>query len=259
MPWRLVLAIATASMIPSAGMPQPLSQEQVQSDISTREISIQSNFSGIKIVLFGAIDFTRVPFPAAGSYDVIMVVRGPEQPVVVREKERMAGIWINGESETFPSVPGFYSVLSSRPLRAIATEETLKTLGVGFSALDFGIKDADAAADAKFRSALIELKGRKKLFQESDNAVKFVGRSLFRGSVELPANVPIGRYATHVFLFREGQLISQDESPIYVYKAGFERIVYLLAFRYPFIYGLLAVTLAALAGLAAWAWFRRRE
>ena len=28
--------------------------EQVQSDISTREISIQSNFTGIEIVLFGS-------------------------------------------------------------------------------------------------------------------------------------------------------------------------------------------------------------
>jgi hypothetical protein len=37
--------------------------EQVQSDISTREISIQSNFTGIEIVLFGAVDFSRAPSP----------------------------------------------------------------------------------------------------------------------------------------------------------------------------------------------------
>ncbi len=40
-------------------------------------------------------------------------------------------------------------------------------------------------------------------------------------------------------------------------KAGFERTIYLLAFRHPFIYGLLAVLVAVLAGLAGWYAFRR--
>ena len=57
--------------------------------------------------------------------------------MVVRRKERVAGIWVNGAGETFPSVPGFYAVLASRPFRAITTEETLKTLGIGFANLDF--------------------------------------------------------------------------------------------------------------------------
>jgi hypothetical protein len=40
--------------------------EQVHSDISTREISIQSNFTGVEIVLFGSIDFSRTAAPDEG-------------------------------------------------------------------------------------------------------------------------------------------------------------------------------------------------
>jgi hypothetical protein len=42
-----------------------------------------------------------------------------------------------------------------------------------------------------------------------------------------------------------------------VNKVGFERLIYLLAFRHPFLYGLLAVVMAVLAGLIGWVVFRR--
>ena len=53
------------------------------------------------------------------------------------------------------------------------------------------------------------------------------------------------------------QVVSKNQSTLEVNKAGFERAVYLLAFHHPLLYGLLAVLLAMLAGLAGWAAFRR--
>jgi len=255
---RALLLAAAASILCAqfAGAEAPR-QEQVQSDISTREISIQSNFTGIDIVLFGAIDFSRMPAPDEGPYDVIMVVKGPNQPLVVRRKERVAGLWMNGDSERFSTVPGFYAVLSSRPFRAVASEETLQSLGIGLANVDFGKSDVGKEPGNEFRAALIRLRQDRDLFQESDDGVSFLGRSLFRGSVELPVNVPIGRYSTQVFLFRDGTLLSESNSSLQVEKVGFERLVYLLAFRHPFLYGLLAVSIAVAAGLIAWAFYRR--
>ena len=241
----------------AAAADEPTHPEQVQSDVSTREISIQSNFTGIEIVLFGSIDFSHAPSPDDTPYDVIMVVRGPDQPVVARRKERVAGLWVNGAAENFPSVPGFYAVLGSRPFRAIAPEAMLKTLGIGLSDLEFGISaQAQPPGDA-FRSAMVRLRQEHRLFQESDDAISFIGRSLFRGSVDLPVNVPIGRYTSEVYLFRDGTMLSKSATTLQVHKVGFERLVYLLAFRYPFIYGLVAVVIAMVAGAAAWAVFRR--
>jgi uncharacterized protein (TIGR02186 family) len=255
-----VLAFLFASLLLSLGLTAAAEEQRpevVQSDISMREISIQSNFTGVEIVLFGSIDFSKAPAPDEKPYDVIMVVRGPDRPLVIRRKERIAGLWMNGDSKTFSAVPDFYAVLASRPFRAIASEEMLKPLGIGFANLDYGKTVEGDNTDDEFRANLIRLQQEHRLFQESDDAIGFIGRSLFRGSVDLPVNVPIGRYTTQVFLFRDGKLLSQSQSSLQVHKVGLERVVYMLAYRYPLTYGLLAVLIAMSAGLLAWTAFRR--
>ena len=257
---RHVLTFLFASLLLSVGLTAAAEEQRpevVQSDISMREISIQSNFTGVEIVLFGSIDFSKAPAPDEKPYDVIMVVRGPDRPLVVRRKERIAGLWMNGDSKTFSAVPDFYAVLASRPFRAIASEETLKPLWIGFANLDYGKTVEGDNTDDEFRANLIRLQQERRLFQESDDAIGFIGRSLFRGSVDLPVNVPIGRYTTQVFLFRDGKLLSQSQSSLQVHKVGLERVVYMLAYRYPLTYGLLAVLIAMSAGLLAWTAFRR--
>jgi Putative transmembrane protein (Alph_Pro_TM) len=301
---RNALALALAALLFLPGLRAVAADaprsEQVQSDISNRDISIQSNFTGIEIVLFGAIDFSRGPSPEGKPYDVIMVIRGPNRPMVVRRKEQIAGLWMNGPSKTFAAVPGFYAVLASRPFRAVTSEAVLKKLGIGFSNLKFdkpaesktaeskdeskpaepktseptaepkmsggmtsegnaatGKTADDKTADDGFRASLIRLQQERGLFLESDDAVRFLGRSLFRGSVKLPVNVPIGLYTTQVFLFRDGKLLSQSQSSLQVEKVGVERVVYMLAFHHPFAYGLLAVLMAVSFGLFAWVVFRR--
>jgi uncharacterized protein (TIGR02186 family) len=236
---------------------QPGSQEQMQSDISTREIAIQSNFTGIEILIFGSVDFSDSRTPGDGAYDVIAVVRGPNEPIVLRKKVRVAGIWVNGSGKTYSNVPGFYAVLSSRPFRAITSDETLKKLGIGLSDLDFGRHTLNDTEEQAYRSAMIRLKRKNKLFQEQDAGVTFIGRSLFRATVTLPVNVPTGRYSVDVYLFRDGEVASKSQSSLEVTKAGIEEVIYELAFKRPFIYGLLGVLIAVMAGLAGWYAFRR--
>ncbi|MBK5197832.1 MAG: TIGR02186 family protein [Methyloceanibacter sp.] len=248
----ILLALASAP----AYAAEP-AQEEVQSDISMREISIQSNFTGIEILIFGSVDFSHTPAPDEGAYDVIVVVRAPDQPLVARRKERVAGIWVNGAATTYTTVPQFYAVIATRPLRAITSEETLKSLGIGLGNLDFGGRTETDLDEQTFRSAVIRLKEKQGLFQDIDDGVSFIGRSLFRASVDLPVNVPIGRYTAAVYLFRDGTLLSKHESTLEVNKVGFERLIYVLAFTHPFLYGLLAVAVAVLAGLIGWAVFRR--
>lgn len=233
------------------------SQEKVQSDVSTREIAIQSNFTGIEILIFGSIDFSDSRTPGEGTYDVIAVVRGPSEPVVLRKKERVAGIWVNGPAKAYGSVPGFYAVLSTRPIRAIASNATLKKLGIGLSELDFGRYTKGDPEEQSFRSAMVRLNEERKLFQADDSGVSFIGRSLFRGTVALPVNVPTGRYAVDVYLFRDGNVASKSQGSLEVTKAGLEAVIYQLAFQQPFVYGLLGVLIAVLAGLAGWFAFRR--
>jgi uncharacterized protein (TIGR02186 family) len=257
----LIVALA-GSLAPAAAQDQvqvtePVPREEVQSEISTREIAIQSNFTGIEILIYGSVDFSQAGTPDTGKYDVIVVIRSPAEPLVMRRKERVAGIWVNGPGRVYPSVPGFYAVSSTRPFRAIASDETLKKLGIGFTNLDFGRPAAGSPDEETFRTALIRLKVKQQLFQEHDDAVSFVGRSLFKTTVALPVKVPIGRYTSDIYLFRDGKIITVNQSTLEVTKVGFEGLVYRFAFAYPFLYGVFAVVIAVLAGLTGWYVFRR--
>lgn len=262
----LALLVAASSALPAFAQQQaipplptvkPESKETVQSDISTREIAIQSNFTGIEILVFGSIDFSDSRTPGEGTYDVIAVVNGPDDPIVVRKKQRIAGIWVNSSGRTFDDVPGFYAVLSTRPIRAIASDETLKRLGIGLSELEFGRGTLADPQEQAYRSALIRLMEEDDLFQEDDDGVKFVGRSLFRATVALPVNVPTGRYLVDVYLFRDGELASKSHATLQVTKAGIEALLHWLALDHPFLYGLLGIAIAVMMGLIGWYAFRR--
>lgn len=255
--FAVLLALASPPAIAAEpGAKSPSNREEIQSELSTREISIQSNFTGIQILIYGSVDFSQTAVPNE-FYDVIMVIRAPAQAIVTRRKEHVAGMWINGPGRVYPAVPGFYAALSTRPFRAITSDATLKKLGIGLANLDFGRPSQGGPAEETFRSALIRLKEKQKLFQEHDDGVAFVGRSLFRATVTLPVHVPTGRYTAAVYLFRDGEVISKNESTLEVNKAGIERRIYRLAFTHPLVYGVLAVVLAVLAGLAGWYGFRR--
>jgi uncharacterized protein (TIGR02186 family) len=254
----LLLALVPAqASAAEAAVAAPIPREEVQSDLSIREISIQSNFTGIEILIYGSVDFSQTKAPDQGVYDVIIVIRAPSHPLIARHKERVAGIWVNTPGKIFPSVPGFYAALSTRPIRAVTSDAILKKLGIGLANVDFGRDSTGDPEEETYRSAVIRLKEKQKLFQEDDDGVAFIGRSLFRATVSLPVNVPIGRYTADVYLFRDGELVSKNQSTLEVNKAGFEQMVYWLAFHRPLIYGVFAVLIAVLAGLAGWAFFRR--
>ena len=94
----------------------------------------------------------------------------------------------------------------------------------------------------------------------------WVGTALLLGALSAHAQqtvfMPIvievsGNGAVSGTNFRDGALISKNLSTLEVSKAGFERMVYTLAFEQPLVYGLFAVLIAVLAGLAGWYAFRR--
>jgi uncharacterized protein (TIGR02186 family) len=103
----------------------------------------------------------------------------------------------------------------------------------------------------------VRIKQREGLYIYNPEGVVFVGRNLFRATVDLPANVPVGKYATDVYLLREGDVLSHNRSQLTIDKQGFERFVFSAAFDYPLLYGIIAVIIAVCAGLLASALTRR--
>jgi uncharacterized protein (TIGR02186 family) len=247
---RLSLLIAAPLLV---GAAKPV----LVPDVSQERIEIAYSFSGAELLLFGAILYPGGR-PPRGEAHVAVVVKGPVQPLVVREKQKVAGIWMNVESARFRSAPAFYAVASSRPLTDLIDERTAAIYELGLQNLHLS-PGTGAAPDVarRFEAGLIDLMQRRQLFNEDPGGVQITGGVLYRARVRIPARVPVGTYTAETFLIQDRRVIAGAVREIRIEKLGFERFVATAADRWSFTYGLVAVALSLLLGWGASALFRR--
>ena len=248
------LGAVAASTAPAAG-------ERLVASLSNHRVMVTSNFTGDELVLFGGIEQDTASRPRRGGYDIVVTVTGPRQTTVTFRKARMLGIWVNADSRTFENAPAYLAVLSNRPLDAITNTETLRRLQLGLDNVSLpqraSVNIADAASDDPFRVALIKIKSDQGLYREASNGVTFLTPALFRASIPLPAEVPVGTYEVDVRLFADGAQIARAPSPFEVYKSGFEQIVTNAARDHGLLYGLATAMMAIATGWFASVVFRR--
>ena len=231
-------------------------------------VKVSSDFRGARIVLYGAVFDT-----ASRPSDVVVLVRGPEQPVRLSRKQRVLGLWLNSRPVVFRGAPGFYRAASSRPLDEIANFGTLRRLGAGVDHLAinapaeqrvetrYGVRDVVVSRLGEdyyvWRRAVVRLKTRAGLYDEDEHGVRFVDRGLFRAEIALPTGAPTGVYRADILLFQGGKAVSHRVRTLTVEKVGIERALYVWAHRRPWSYGLASMAFALAAGWAASAAFRR--
>ena len=227
-------------------------------DVSARSIEIRYSFTGAQLLLFGAILYPggRVP---ARPLDIAVVVKGPVQPILVREKQQIAGIWMNADSHRFRSAPSYYAIASSRPIRDLVDERTASIYELGLR--DLQLSPGGGALPEKerrFESGLLDLRQRQRLFSEDPKGVEISERVLYRARINIPSQVPVGTYTAETFLIDNGRVVAVATREIAIGKSGFERFIAVAARRYAFFYGLAAVLLSlGLGWFAAWLFARR--
>jgi uncharacterized protein (TIGR02186 family) len=241
---------------------QPGAREQVEADVSARNVAVTSSFNGTEIVIFGAIDGSQQPSAESGYYDVVVIVEGVPSRLVVRRKGHVAGLWLNTASATFDNVPSYYAVASTRPIDEIIPEEFRALHGMGLQHLKYtpavGQRHPLSTEDIKeYREAIMRLKRKDGLYLDRTYGVTFTGKSIFRASILLPANVTVGPFDTRVYLFREEKLLSRFTVRLTLEREGLERHLHAFAYRLPTLYGIVTVMIAVGAGLLASTAFRK--
>jgi uncharacterized protein (TIGR02186 family) len=227
-------------------------------DISARSVEIRYSFTGAQLLLFGAILYPggRVPTKPA---NVIVVLKGPVEPILVREKQKVAGIWMNADSNRFRSAPSFYAVASSAPVRQLVDERTAAVYELGLQ--DLQLSPGGGALpdkERRFEAGLLDLRKREGLYAEHPHGVEISEGVLYRARISIPSKVPVGTYTAETFLVSDGKVIAAATREIAIDKSGFERFVAIAARRHGFLYGLASVLLSLGLGWAAAAIFRRR-
>jgi uncharacterized protein (TIGR02186 family) len=254
----LPVLLACASV---AALPAPAAAERLVTSLSEHRVMVTSSFSGSEVVLFGGIERENGVLPLRGNYDVAVTVIGPRQTVVTFRKERILGIWVNYDSRVFENAPSYLAVLTNKPLEAITNAETLRRLQLGLDNIALPQRTDSGRADdvpaETFRKAFITLKSDHGLYHQESNGVTFLTPALFRASIALPAEVPVGTYEVEVKLFADGMMIARTPSALEIYKAGFEQFVSSSAQTHGVLYGFATALMAILTGWFASVVFRR--
>lgn len=234
----------------------PVRSETVVAGLSQESIGINANFDGSAILIYGAVK-RSAPLPD-GDLGVIVTLEGPTEPITIRKKTREMGIWVNTESVGVASVPSFYAVASSAPLKQILTdaEDAQERISPALALRAFaGPLEVDDARP--FTEALLRIRMKEGLFLLNEGGVQLQQETLFRVDFDLPANLTEGDYKARIFLLRNGEVIDRNRAAIFVRKVGLERWIHSAAIDYPWLYGLMALALAAVAGWLASEIFRR--
>jgi uncharacterized protein (TIGR02186 family) len=252
----MLLSLLFALSPATAQAPVP---ESIQIGLSTDAVSITAGFSGADLTIFGSLENADPLIARQGRYDVIVVLEGPPRPVVVRRKDRVLGVWVNLDSETFENVPVSYSVATTRPLQDITEPNSYKQLSLG--AANLYMQPADAgdspATIQEFTVALRERKAATGLYSENVGGVQFLSQNLFRATVRLAPNVPVGTHKARAFLFKSGLFIKESSAQLEIRKSGFEQSIFRVAHEYSFLYGVFAISLAMVTGWLGRLIFRR--
>lgn len=249
----LLMALSMALLASAPANGQSRRDPVLVPDISQHDIVLQQGFTGANLLLFGAIlDPGR---RGSGTpYDIVVVLKGPAEPVRIREKRRLnwLGIWVNANSTAYRSVPSYYALASSRPVAEIVDPRTAAIYELGLEYLQLSpTGTVDPEEQARFSAGLVDLRRRQGLYLQLDGEVSVSEDVLYRARLPIPSNVRPGTYVAETFAISDGRVISSATSQVQVRKEGFERTVEEESQDSPFLYGIFAVGLSLFMGWMA--------
>ena len=229
--------------------------EKVVLGMSQDEVAITATFDGSNILVFGAIQ-RDAPIPET-PIDVIVTVSGPSEPLDVRRKAKRFGIWVNTDTVQVDAAPSFYAIATSAPLGDILTEtedlrhkvsinRAIRSVGAPMNILDA----------QSFTDAVIRIREANGLYALQEGSVSIDQQTLFRTSINMPANLTEGDYSARIFITRDGAVVDQLSTTIDVHKVGLEQFLFSLSREQPLLYGLMSLAIAIFAGWAASAVFQ---
>jgi uncharacterized protein (TIGR02186 family) len=220
-------------------------------EVSQHEVLLRQGFTGTELLLFGAIlnpEGTR----AAKDYDIVVVLKGPSQSIVLREKRKVAGIWLNADSTEFRSAPSYYAIASTRPIGKIVDDKTAAIYELGLKWLQLSpIGSINPEEQTSFSNGLVELNSKHGLYREAEGAVTVSEQVLYQARINLPSSVPIGTYTAETFAISNGVVVASASSMVEIRKVGIERAIADFAKDSSIVYGLLAVVLSVTMGWLA--------
>ncbi len=218
---------------------------------SQTDIVLRQGFTGTELLLYGALLDPRGR-RADEDYDIVVVLKGPTEPITLREKEQIAGIWVNAASTDYRSVPSFYAMASSSPVSEIVDPRTAAIYEFGLDYIQLSPTGTiDTEEQARFSAGLVDLRQRQGLYNQFDGAVDLDEGVLYSVRLPVPSNVRPGEYTAETFAVLRGRVIASNSRQLVVHKEGVELAIANRSQDNSFLYGLFAISMSLFMGWAA--------
>lgn len=229
--------------------------ESVVIGMDKEKVAITETFDGSQILVFGAVKRDK-PAPI-GDIQIVISIAGPSEPISVHRKSKVLGIWMNTDTVEVDAAPSFYAVATSSDFSSTIndTEDLRYKVSIPRAIRSVGAP-MDVLDAASFSDAVIRIRSENGLYQLLENKVNIDEQTLFRTSIDMPADISDGDYTARILLTRNGNVIDEFSTIIDVRKVGLERFLFNMSRENPLAYGLMSIAIAIFAGWAASLLFR---
>ena len=226
----------------------PLPAETLQIGLSTDTVGIGSDFAGQSLTIFGALTNLDPQVQRQGRYDIVVVLEGPEAPITVHRKSRVMGMWMNTSSQQFDQVPESYIATATRQIQDVTDRKTFEQLSLGINGLVFEASRFRQTYTEEFVGAVKDINKANGRYSDGSGVVEFISPNLFRATLALPANIPVGKHRARAYLFKNGAFLKESSTDLQIQKAGLEQQVFNFAHEKSALFGLLAILTAITIG-----------
>lgn len=214
-------------------------------DLAQDRVDISTGFNGENLVLFG----TYTP-----NTDLVIVVEGPRKDMAVRQKSKTLGMWMNRSRHVFKDVPAFYSYAQGNDRggeEAYDVPEKVKKrhkISPEFFVVRPESLEGEDDKFKMFKEAFIRNERDARMYPEAPAEIEFVSDRLFRTSIYMPSNVPKGEYNITTYMLKGSTVLETTQTRLKVAQVGRGAQIHNFAKDYGFLYGILCICLALLAG-----------
>ena len=202
----------------------------------------------MELILFGLTEL---------DHEIIVIVRGPDKNLTVRNKKRILGFWFNTKSVTYLDVPKVYFISSNYEIKYILNEKELYEYEIGFDNIKLIPKNQkDLFVDlTKWNESIIRVQKQNNLYKQFN--LKYVDDKLFQTRLYFPSNIPTGKYIVTIYRIKDNKILSSNDKLIWINKSGIGNKIFLFAQNNSFFYGILTIIFAIILGISAATIFRR--
>jgi uncharacterized protein (TIGR02186 family) len=248
------LAVAAIVLLGLAILPVPAVQALTCS-VTPDNIPITFTYHGAQLSITGQ---------SASTDDLVVTITSEPADTALKYKEKVGGlVWMKKGTLEFKDAPRIYLLHSTADLSRILGVADLNQHLLGYDALRGHIRIEDSAgnpADGKWFDEYLKFKQQEKVYDiQEGTVVRQHGEdgNTYKVDVAWPYQAPPGIYTVEVLAVRDGKVVDRASTHLEVKSTGMVAALSKMAFDQAGLYGIMAVVIALLAGLAVGAIFKK--